>query len=90
MGHAVPDRGGWHTRAVAGPAGNSSSASLRQGFVLEFATLGWNVVAIFVLGVAAWSARSLALAGFGLDSLIEIVASAVVVWDLSDASQRRR
>jgi divalent metal cation (Fe/Co/Zn/Cd) transporter len=58
--------------------------------VLEFATLGWNVVAIFVLGVAAWSARSVALAGFGLDSLIEIGASAVVVWELSDASQRRR
>ncbi|MEU1340619.1 hypothetical protein [Streptomyces sp. NPDC005827] len=32
-----------------------------------------------VLAVAAISARSVALAGFGLDSLIEIGASAVVI-----------
>jgi divalent metal cation (Fe/Co/Zn/Cd) transporter len=55
--------------------------------------LGWNVVGIVVLGVAAWSARSVALAGFGLDSLIEIGASIVVVWHLSgsrdEARQRR-
>jgi len=57
---------------------------LRRGFVLEYATLGWNVVGVVVLAVAAVAARSVALAGFGLDSLIEIGASAVVVWELSD------
>jgi hypothetical protein len=34
-----------------------------------------------VLAVAALAARSVALAGFGLDSLIEIGASAVVTWE---------
>ena len=33
---------------------------------------------------AAASARSVALAGFGLDSLIEIVASLVVAWQLKE------
>jgi divalent metal cation (Fe/Co/Zn/Cd) transporter len=33
---------------------------------------------------AAVAARSVALAGFGLDSLIEIVASLVVVWQLQE------
>jgi hypothetical protein len=33
--------------------------------------------------VAAVAARSVALAGFGLDSLIEIGASMVVLWELS-------
>ncbi len=47
---------------------------LRRGFTLEYTTLGWNVVGIVVLAVAALSARSVALAGFGLDSLIEIGA----------------
>ena len=59
---------------------------------LEYATLGWNVAGIAVLGVAAFTARSVALAGFGLDSLIEIGASMVVVWELSGANsggQRR-
>ena len=36
-----------------------------------------------MLAIAAVSARSVALAGFGLDSLIEIGASAVVIWEPS-------
>lgn len=50
---------------------------------LEYATLGWNVAGVVVLAVAAVAARSVALAGFGLDSLIEIFASVVVVWELT-------
>jgi divalent metal cation (Fe/Co/Zn/Cd) transporter len=65
-------------------------ALLRKGFALEYATLGWNVAGIVVLGVAAVMARSVALAGFGLDSLIEIGASVVVVWELSGTGQRRQ
>ena len=62
---------------------------LRRGLRLEYATLAWNVAGIAVLGVAAVTARSVALAGFGLDSLIEIGASTVVVWQLSDAGRER-
>ncbi|WP_245983921.1 cation transporter [Streptomyces tateyamensis] len=64
-------------------------ALLRRGFALEYATLGWNVIGIGVLAVAAVSARSVALAGFGLDSLIEIGASTVVVWELSGTGEER-
>ena len=53
-------------------------------------TLGWNVVGIVVLGYAAITARSVALAGFGLDSLIEIGASTVVIWELSGAGIDRQ
>jgi divalent metal cation (Fe/Co/Zn/Cd) transporter len=63
---------------------------LRRGFALEYATLGWNVVGIVVLAVAAISARSVALAGFGLDSLIEIGASTVVIWELSGTGEERQ
>jgi hypothetical protein len=41
---------------------------LRRGFALEYATLGWNVAGIAVLAYAAIAARSVALAGFALDS----------------------
>ncbi|MGW2064563.1 cation transporter [Streptomyces sp. NBC_00121] len=68
----------------------SRKALLRRGFALEYATLGWNVVGIAVLAAAAISARSVALAGFGLDSLIEIGASTVVIWELSGAGEDRR
>lgn len=63
---------------------------LRRGFLLEYATLGWNILGIVVLGIAAVTARSVALAGFGLDSLIEIGASTVVIWELSGAGQARQ
>jgi hypothetical protein len=63
---------------------------LRRGFALEYTTLAWNIVGIAVLTVAAISARSVALAGFGLDSLIEIGASAVVIWELSGTGEARQ
>lgn len=70
----------------------ASVALLRRGLLLEYATLGWNVVGVFVLAIAAIAAGSLALAAFGVDSLIEIVASAVVVWQLKgeEGSERER
>jgi divalent metal cation (Fe/Co/Zn/Cd) transporter len=55
----------------------------RRGLRLEYATLGWNVVEIGFLIAAAIAARSVALAGFALDSIIEIFASIVGVWNLS-------
>lgn len=66
------------------------AALLRRGFLLEYATLAWNVVGILVLAVTAVAARSVALAGFGLDSLIEVGASMVVVWELSGAGADRQ
>ena len=69
---------------------DSRSPLLRRGFLLEYLTLGWNVVGILVLAVAAVAARSVALAGFGLDSLIEIGASAVVIWELSGTGEARQ
>jgi hypothetical protein len=63
---------------------------LRRGRRLELGTLAWNVVGVAVLAVAALSARSVALAGFGLDSLIEIGASTVVLWELADVAGARQ
>jgi len=63
---------------------------LRRGVALEVATLGWNVVGVGVLAAAALAARSVAIAGFGLDSLIEIGASTVVLWELGSVDEARR
>jgi divalent metal cation (Fe/Co/Zn/Cd) transporter len=56
---------------------------------LEYATLGWNVVGVPVLLIAAFRSGSAAAAGFGLDSAIEIVASLVVVWELTGSPKER-
>ena len=70
--------------------GDQRAVLLRRGFRLEYATLGWNVIGIVVLAWAAIAARTVALAGFGLDSLIGIGASIVVVWGLSGGDERRQ
>ena len=67
-----------------------SDKLLRQGLVLEYITLGWNVVGTVVVILAAIAAHSVALAGFGLDSLIEIGASTVVIWQLKDIHNQHR
>jgi len=74
----------------AGGVAGRERALLRHGRVLEGITLGWNVAGIVVLAVAAVAARSVALAGFGLDSLIEIGASVVVLWELSGTGEDRQ
>ena len=63
---------------------------LRRAFALEWVTLGWNVAGIIVVGIAVAASRSVALAGFGLDSLIEIGASTVVIWELSGSGEERQ
>lgn len=71
------------------PTSTAASALLRRGVLLEYATLSWNVVGTVVVIVAALASGSVALAGFGLDSLIEIGASTVVVWQLRDTAAKR-
>ena len=75
-------------RASADPV--EDRVLLRRGRLLEVATLAWNVVGIVVLAFAALAARSVALAGFGLDSLIEIGASTVVLWELAGVGAERQ
>jgi divalent metal cation (Fe/Co/Zn/Cd) transporter len=78
------------TTAGRDPAPTAHAVLLRRGRLLELITLGWNAVGIAVLAVAAIRARSVALAGFGLDSLIEIGASTVVLWELSGTGADRQ
>ena len=63
---------------------------VRRGRLLEYLTLGWNVVGVAVLAFAAITAGSVAAAGFGLDSMIEIGASTVVLWQLADTGYAAR
>jgi divalent metal cation (Fe/Co/Zn/Cd) transporter len=65
------------------------AAAVSHGTRLEIATLLWNVAGVCVLASSALAARSIALGGFGLDSLIEIGASTIVIWELRGEEARR-
>lgn len=69
---------------MTGSTTDAQRAALRTGRRLQYATIAWNLMEVFVtigLGIAA---GSLALVAFGLDSLVEVFASLVVVWYIAD------
>ena len=59
----------------------------RRGFVLEYASMAWMTAEAAVAVTAGVLASSIALTGFGLDSVIEFFAAAVVVWQLRGEEQ---
>jgi divalent metal cation (Fe/Co/Zn/Cd) transporter len=64
---------------------------LRRGLRLEYLTLGWNSLEALVAVIAGAMAGSVALMGFGIDSVIECASGAVLVWRLrSDTDVQRR
>ena len=54
----------------------------RRGFWLEYASMAWMTAEAAVAITAGVLASSVALTGFGLDSVIEFFAAAIVVWQL--------
>lgn len=66
------------------------AAGVRRGRRLEYLTVGWNLLeAAGALG-AGLLAGSVALIGFGFDSLIEVTSGLALVWRLRlDAPEKR-
>ena len=61
----------------------ASTARLRRrGFRLEYASMAWMTAEAAVAITAGILASSIALTGFGLDSVIELFSAAIVVWQL--------
>lgn len=55
---------------------------LKKGVRLEYFTIGWNVLEAIVAIGAGTLASSIALVGFGIDSIIETLAGLVLLWRL--------
>jgi divalent metal cation (Fe/Co/Zn/Cd) transporter len=64
---------------------------LRAGRRLEYFTLGWNLTEATVAVGAGAFAGSIALIGFGIDSLIESLSGGILLWRLqaTGTDQRR-
>jgi divalent metal cation (Fe/Co/Zn/Cd) transporter len=69
----------------------SRPALVRRGLALNYLTIGYNVVEAVVAIAAGVVSGSVALLGFGLDSVIEVTASAAAQWRLrADLDAARR
>lgn len=78
------------------PEASTDRQSLqRRALMLEYGTIAWNIgEALLTIGLGS-VAGSLALIGFGTVSVVEVFASAVVVWHIrpgheTDHSERTR
>jgi divalent metal cation (Fe/Co/Zn/Cd) transporter len=77
---------------VKSPSGPDSPGVVRlrrRALGLEYTTIAWNVLEGLAALIAGVLAGSVALVAFGLDSSVEVFASAVVVWELRGADRRR-
>jgi len=69
---------------------DTRAASVRSGRNLEYLTIGWNSLEGVASIVAGLLAGSIALVGFGFDSLIEVSSGAALLWRLHlDAPEKR-
>jgi divalent metal cation (Fe/Co/Zn/Cd) transporter len=57
---------------------------LRHGLLLEYLTVGWNIVEGLVAIAAGIVSGSVALIGFGMDSFIESISGTVLIWRLRE------
>jgi divalent metal cation (Fe/Co/Zn/Cd) transporter len=62
--------------------------NLRRGRRLEYLTIGWNSLEAVIAVGAGLFAGSVALVGFGFDSVIEVSSGAILLWRLSGSDER--
>ncbi|MGH9929542.1 MAG: cation diffusion facilitator family transporter [Pyrinomonadaceae bacterium] len=71
--------------------GRDRVSLVRRGRYLEYFTIGYNSLEGLIAIVAGLIAGSIALVGFGFDSLIEVTSGAVLLWRLhADLDEARR
>ena len=67
------------------------AALIQRGKLLEYATIGYNSLEGIVAVAAGVIAGSVALVGFGFDSMIEVISGATLLWRLhADVDENRR
>ena len=70
---------------------NTRAALVKRGRYLEYFTIGYNSLEGLIAVVAGLIAGSIALVGFGFDSLIEMTSGAALLWRLhADVDEARR
>jgi len=65
---------------VVQPGGGTHSRLVHRARLLSLLSIGWMTVEAGVAIVAALAAGSVALLGFGLDSLVELASASTILW----------
>ena len=66
------------------------STYTRRGKLLAYLTILWNSLEGVIAVVAGVMAGSIALVGFGVDSVIEVSSGAIILWRLASGDHREK
>lgn len=78
----------WASRAGASPALTTEQpqsrrgGQVRLGVWIELATIFWMTIEAGIAIVTGYATHSVSLQGFGIDSIIELIAGGVLLWRL--------
>jgi len=76
---------------MGGQIVTARAATIQRGLSLEYFTVVWNLLEAAVALISGAVAGSIALIGFGLDSLIEVSSGTILLWRLrADHDEERR
>jgi divalent metal cation (Fe/Co/Zn/Cd) transporter len=78
------------TSNLMSPRAPTVHSDVRLGRRLEYFTLAWNLAEAGVAIFAGVAAASIALVGFGIDSVIECASGAVLLWRLQSHAGEAR
>src|SRR5260370_33567415 len=62
------------------PSDSSRTSQLRLGIWIELVTIVWMIVEAAFALVVGFATHSVSLQGFGIDSLIELLAGSILLW----------
>jgi divalent metal cation (Fe/Co/Zn/Cd) transporter len=75
---------------IRDPGAGQAARLVRRGFWLEYASMAWMTAEAAVAIAVGIAVGSIALIGFGLDSVIEFAAAVIVVWQLRGHGRQAR
>lgn len=65
-----------------GPPTSIRKGDVRQGVWIELVTILWMTIEAGVAIIVGFATRSVSLQGFGIDSIVELIAGSILLWRL--------
>lgn len=67
---------------ASAPSATTRKGDVRQGITIELITIVWMVIEASVAISVGFATRSISLQGFGIDSIVELIAGGILLWRL--------
>src|ERR1019366_871416 len=61
---------------------STRKGDVRQGIRIELVTIGWMLIEASIAITVGFTTRSVSLQGFGIDSIVELIAGGILLWRL--------